>query len=307
MTERERWIVYPLLFLALGAALRDKLFDMTTTKSIVCQELTVIDEEPVGCEPPRCSRGSAATNGLPADDAADGVSSSSTGRSKSNGAVSRDGSIAMRGAAVRRRHPQAFCSRRACGKRFSNRPQAWQSKNQRSTNPSRSPAAERRAGRQRSVPATEAKSPSERTSERAAAVTASGRHDAKIGTMHQGTFAERLPSAIRAARRSTMRCVDQQSARPASSAGIVIGLIVGLNVAGLWPSIPLHATATHGLDKFAIATGLVDDSVEALYFLDFLTGDMRAAVINPKTGKFNSFFTRNIAADFGGAGRSSGT
>ena len=40
--------------------------------------------------------------------------------------------------------------------------------------------------------------------------------------------------------------------------------------------MPLHATATHGLDKFAIATGLVDDSVEALYFLDFLTGDMRA-------------------------------
>jgi hypothetical protein len=89
-------------------------------------------------------------------------------------------------------------------------------------------------------------------------------------------------------------------------AGIVIGLVVGLNMAGLWPSIPLHATATHGLDKFAICTGLVDDSVEALYFLDFLTGDMRAAVINPKTGKFNSFYSRNIAADFGGAGRSSG-
>jgi hypothetical protein len=31
MTERERWIVYPLLFLALGAALRDKLVDRTTT------------------------------------------------------------------------------------------------------------------------------------------------------------------------------------------------------------------------------------------------------------------------------------
>ena len=86
-------------------------------------------------------------------------------------------------------------------------------------------------------------------------------------------------------------------------AGIVIGLVVGLNMAGLWPNIPLHATATHGLDKFAIATGLVDDSVEALYFLDFLTGDMRAAVINPKTGKFNSFYTRNIATDFGGAGK----
>jgi hypothetical protein len=44
MSERERWVVYPLLFLALGAALRDKLIDRTITKSIVCQELMVLDE-----------------------------------------------------------------------------------------------------------------------------------------------------------------------------------------------------------------------------------------------------------------------
>jgi hypothetical protein len=48
MTERERWIVYPLLFLALGAALRDKLVDRTTTKSIVCQELSIVDEGSTG-------------------------------------------------------------------------------------------------------------------------------------------------------------------------------------------------------------------------------------------------------------------
>jgi hypothetical protein len=53
MSERERWVVYPLLFLALGAALRDKLFDRTTTRSIVCQELTVVDEQPVGSQPVR--------------------------------------------------------------------------------------------------------------------------------------------------------------------------------------------------------------------------------------------------------------
>lgn len=88
--------------------------------------------------------------------------------------------------------------------------------------------------------------------------------------------------------------------------GLVLGLVIGLNLEGLWPSMPLHASATHGIEKFAIATGAVDHGVEALYFLDFLTGDMRAAVINPKTGKFNSFYTRNIAADFGGAGRNSG-
>jgi hypothetical protein len=88
--------------------------------------------------------------------------------------------------------------------------------------------------------------------------------------------------------------------------GTVLGLVIGLNLEGIWPTAPLHASATHGIDKFAIATGLVDNEVEALYFLDFLTGDMRAAVINPKTGKFNAFYTRNIATDFGGAGRSSG-
>jgi hypothetical protein len=86
------------------------------------------------------------------------------------------------------------------------------------------------------------------------------------------------------------------------AAGVLLGLVVGLNVSGVWPSIPLHATATHGLDKFAIATGLVDDTVEAIYFLDFLTGDLRAGVINPKTGKFNAIYKRNIASDFGAAG-----
>lgn len=53
MTERERWIVYPLLFLALGAALRDKLVDRTTTKSIVCQELSIVDEESNGTQSQR--------------------------------------------------------------------------------------------------------------------------------------------------------------------------------------------------------------------------------------------------------------
>lgn len=50
MTERERWIVYPLLFLALGTALRDKLSEQTNTKLIRCQELVVTGEEIGGKE-----------------------------------------------------------------------------------------------------------------------------------------------------------------------------------------------------------------------------------------------------------------
>lgn len=48
MTDRERWIVYPLLFLALGVALRDKLSEHTKTKTIECQELIVYGEESAG-------------------------------------------------------------------------------------------------------------------------------------------------------------------------------------------------------------------------------------------------------------------
>ncbi|WP_442484614.1 hypothetical protein [Aeoliella sp. SH292] len=45
MTERERWIVYPLLFLALGAALRDKIIKTTESQRIKCQGLVVVDSE----------------------------------------------------------------------------------------------------------------------------------------------------------------------------------------------------------------------------------------------------------------------
>jgi hypothetical protein len=39
MNERERWIVYPLLFFALGSALRDKFLQHVSTKELECQQL----------------------------------------------------------------------------------------------------------------------------------------------------------------------------------------------------------------------------------------------------------------------------
>jgi hypothetical protein len=50
MSERERWIVYPLLFFALGAALRDKFTQHVHTEElhaakIACEELVVLDSD----------------------------------------------------------------------------------------------------------------------------------------------------------------------------------------------------------------------------------------------------------------------
>jgi hypothetical protein len=83
--------------------------------------------------------------------------------------------------------------------------------------------------------------------------------------------------------------------------GIVLGLAAGLMWAGLWPNTPLHATATDRVDTFAMATGDVDEGIEAVYFLDFLSGDLSAAVIGrgaTATGyMLTGIHTRNVIQD----------
>ena len=81
---------------------------------------------------------------------------------------------------------------------------------------------------------------------------------------------------------------------PGGLAWLGVGLAVGLGLAGFWPQSPLHAVATDRIDSFAIATGAIDDGVEAIYFLDFLTGDLQAAIISRQSGKFNAFYHANV-------------
>jgi hypothetical protein len=86
-----------------------------------------------------------------------------------------------------------------------------------------------------------------------------------------------------------------------------IGICLGLLFSGVLPHTPLHAYSNDRSDDFAIATGPVDDSTEAIYFLDFLTGDLRAAVVGP-VRKFAAFYTTNIRNDLeptGAAGKTS--
>jgi hypothetical protein len=87
---------------------------------------------------------------------------------------------------------------------------------------------------------------------------------------------------------------------------LVVGITLGGALTAGWHGVSTTpkaaAVATHGSDNFAIATGLVDNDIEALYFLDFLTGDLRATIVNRRNAAFSSFFEYNILQDFQGIG-----
>ena len=79
-----------------------------------------------------------------------------------------------------------------------------------------------------------------------------------------------------------------------------VGLMVGLIVGGLWPNTPLHAVSTDRSRTFAMATGPVDEEFEAVYFLDFLTGDLNAVVLGRQGNAFTAFyFYKNLISDLG--------
>ncbi len=79
--------------------------------------------------------------------------------------------------------------------------------------------------------------------------------------------------------------------------GVAAGLVAGLNVAGIWPQVPLHAVATHGQENFAICTAPMDDEVEAIFVLDDLTGDLKGTVLNVQMRRFNTLFEYNVLHD----------
>jgi hypothetical protein len=78
---------------------------------------------------------------------------------------------------------------------------------------------------------------------------------------------------------------------------VAIGLVGALALSGLWPHAPLYALATDRTETYGMATGPVDVEVEAVYFLDFLTGDLKAIVLGQQPGTWTGFFRANVAAD----------
>jgi hypothetical protein len=79
-------------------------------------------------------------------------------------------------------------------------------------------------------------------------------------------------------------------------------LLIGLVLGGMFPHTPLHAVATDRTESFLVASGLVDSDVEAVFLLDCLTGDLRAAVLGKTSGGFTSIYSypgAQLMRDFG--------
>lgn len=84
-----------------------------------------------------------------------------------------------------------------------------------------------------------------------------------------------------------------------SAVWLLTGLVLGLGIALFVQGQPVQATATDHSDDFSIATGHVSAELEAVYLLDFKTGSLLGSVMNRQNGKFQSFYKRELQADFG--------
>jgi len=78
---------------------------------------------------------------------------------------------------------------------------------------------------------------------------------------------------------------------------LALGAIGGLMAVGIWPHTPLHAVATDRAENFAMATGFVDDTTEAVFLLDFATGTLKGAVLSNQTRGFQAIYEANVLAD----------
>jgi hypothetical protein len=68
------------------------------------------------------------------------------------------------------------------------------------------------------------------------------------------------------------------------------------------PATYLHAEAAARGETVAVATGAVDEDVEGLFTIDFLTGELQCFVLyvkGPGANKIGGHFKRNVVADLG--------
>ena len=96
-------------------------------------------------------------------------------------------------------------------------------------------------------------------------------------------------------------------------AGICTGLIISVGIAAAlfqtlgyfeaarvqWLETRLQAAASQSGEAMAIATGPIEQGVEGIFVLDFISGDLTCGVMNPRTGQIGGLFKHNVVQDLG--------
>jgi hypothetical protein len=87
--------------------------------------------------------------------------------------------------------------------------------------------------------------------------------------------------------------------------GLAAGIALGLAIACFCPHEPAYATTGDRAPHFSMVTVPVSDAalgivdpLDGVFVLDFITGQLKGAVLNRQNGKFASFHFRDLAKDF---------
>ena len=103
---------------------------------------------------------------------------------------------------------------------------------------------------------------------------------------------------------------DRKIAWMLTGAGLLgVGLVLGMNLGrptsfeetqiADFKQTLLHASSASTGDHFSLATGAVDRDAEGVFVLDYVTGVLKCAVLNHRTGKFAALFSTNVTKDLG--------
>jgi hypothetical protein len=86
-----------------------------------------------------------------------------------------------------------------------------------------------------------------------------------------------------------------------ASAGVLSGAVAAIAFAPQAPAtVPLHALGSDTGTSMSLATGPIDGNMEGVFFLDFVTGDLRCMVLYPrKPDMVGGVFQTNVIKDLG--------
>lgn len=79
---------------------------------------------------------------------------------------------------------------------------------------------------------------------------------------------------------------------------LLLGVAIGAGVVWSWPRKPVFAYSSDRNDKFSMTTALTGPTSEAVFVLDFLTGQLKGFSLGRTSERFMMVYSRSIAQDF---------